>query len=134
MVIARPAQPKIKNGTYVFIEKAKKFIHQLKQEMFRLQNHPRNMNMIKFRVSYQEKGLVWTLDHLMILMYRFVRKTGNYLQKQQMVLVVSSNLFQALFKYFFHNTHNFLSSYCLGYESILFHINSQCQVSRLFIS
>ena len=42
------------------------------------------------------KDLVLTLNHLMILMYRFVRKTGKNFQKQQMVLPVSSNLFQPL--------------------------------------
>ena len=46
----------------------------------------------------QEKYLVLTLDHLMILMYRFVRKIGKNLQKQLMELPVSSNLFQPLFQ------------------------------------
>ena len=61
--------------------------------MFRLQNHIPNMNMTKSQDAYQEKDLVLTLDHLMILMYRFVRKNGKNLQTQQMVLLVSSNLF-----------------------------------------
>ena len=52
----------------------------------------------KIPSAYQEKDLVLTLDHLMILMYRFVRKIGKNLQKQQMVLPVSSNLFQPLFQ------------------------------------
>ena len=44
------------------------------------------------------KRSLLTLDHLMILMYRFVRKIGKNLQKQQMVLPVSSNLFQPFFQ------------------------------------
>ena len=66
--------------------------------MFRLQNHIPNMNMTKFLIAHQEKHLVLTLNHLMILMNRFVRKTGENLQKQQMVQPVSSNLFQPLFQ------------------------------------
>ena len=66
--------------------------------MFRLQNHISNMNMTKFQDAYQGKDLVLTLDQLMILLYRFVRKTGKNLQRQQMVLPVSSNLFQPLFQ------------------------------------
>ena len=83
--------------------------------MFRLQKPHPNMNMTKFQVSYQEKDLVLILNHLMILMNRFVRKTGKNLKKQQKVLPVSSNLFQPLFKYFCYNTHDFLSSYCFIY-------------------
>ena len=66
--------------------------------MFRLQNHIPSMNITKLQHAYQEKNLVLTLDHLMILMYRFVRKTGKNLQMQQKVLPVSSNLFQPLFQ------------------------------------
>ena len=44
-----------KNGKYVFIEKLKKFIYQLRQEMFHLQNHILNTNRIKFQFAYQEK-------------------------------------------------------------------------------
>ena len=66
--------------------------------MFRLQSHIPNKNMTKFQVAYQEKDLVLILNHLMILMYRFDRKTGKGLQKQQMVLPLSSNLFQQLFQ------------------------------------
>ena len=66
--------------------------------MFDLQNHIPNMNITKFQVSHEEKDFVLTLGHLMILMYRFVRKTEKNLQKQQMVLPVSSNLFQPLFQ------------------------------------
>ena len=50
--------------------------------MFRLQNHILSMNITKLQHTYQEKNLVLTLDHLMILMYRFVRKTGKNLQMQ----------------------------------------------------
>ena len=63
--------------------------------MLRLQNHIPNMT--KSQYAYLEKDLVLTLDHLMILMFCFVRKTGKNLQKQQMVLPVTSNLFQPLF-------------------------------------
>ena len=64
--------------------------------MYRLENHIPNINITKFQDAYQEKkNLVLTLDHLMILMYRLVTKTGKDLQKQQMV---SSNLFQPLFQ------------------------------------
>ena len=66
--------------------------------MFHFQIHILNMNMTKYQDAYQEKDLVLTLDHLMILMYRFVRKIGKNLQKQQMVLPVSSSLFQPLFQ------------------------------------
>ena len=66
--------------------------------MFRLQNYFPNMNMTKSEDAYQEKDLVLTLNHLMILMYPFVRKAGKNLQKQEMVLPVSSNLFQSLFQ------------------------------------
>ena len=52
------------------------------------------MNMTKFQVAYQENDLVLTLNQLMIMMHRFVRKTEKNLQKEQMVLPVSSNLFQ----------------------------------------
>ena len=45
-----------------------------------------------------KKNLVLTLCHLMILVYCFVRKTGKNFQKQQMVLPVSSNLFQPHFQ------------------------------------
>ena len=66
--------------------------------MFRLQNYFPNMNMTKSEDAYQEKDLVLTLYHLMILMHPFVRKAGKNLQKQEMVLPVSSNLFQSLFQ------------------------------------
>ena len=51
-----------------------------------LANHIPNMNMIKLKEAYQEKDPVLTLDHLMVLMYRFFRKIGKNLPKQQMVL------------------------------------------------
>ena len=54
--------------------------------MFRLQNHIPNMNMTKLKEAYQEKDPVLTLDHLMVLMYRFFGKIGKNLPKQQMVL------------------------------------------------
>ena len=62
--------------------------------MFRLQNHIPNMNITKFQDAYQEK-LTITEDEekLMILMYRFIRKTGNNLQKQQMVYYASVHQF-----------------------------------------
>ena len=66
--------------------------------MFRLQNQIPNMNMTKYQDAYQEKELLLTFDHLMILMYRLVRKIGKNLQKKQIVLPVSSNLFQSLFQ------------------------------------
>ena len=66
--------------------------------MFRLQNQIPNMNMTKYQDAYQEKDLLLTFDHLMILMYRLVRKIGKNLQKKQIVLPVSSNLFQSLFQ------------------------------------
>ena len=62
--------------------------------MCRLCSHTPNMNMTKFQVAYQENDLVLTLNQLMIMMHRFVRKTEKNLQKEQMVLPVSSNLFQ----------------------------------------
>lgn len=96
MVIARSALAKSKNVTYVFIEKAEKFIHKIKQEIFCLQNHIPNMNMKKIEIAYQEKYLILNLDEIMILMYSFVRKTGNNFEKQQKVLPLSSNLFQLL--------------------------------------
>ena len=65
--------------------------------MLRLQNHIPNMNMTKSQYAYLEKDLVLTFDHLMILMFCFARKIGKNLQKQQMVLLVTSNLFQPLF-------------------------------------
>ena len=49
--------------------------------MFRLQNPIPNMNMRKYQDAYQEKDLVLTLNHLMIWMYRFVRKIGKNSQK-----------------------------------------------------
>ena len=70
---------KNQNGTYVFTEEAKKFIHQLKWEMFCLQNHIPNMNTTKSLHAYLKKDLALTLDHLMIMMYRFVKKTGKNL-------------------------------------------------------
>ena len=63
----------------MFTEEAKKFIHQLKWEMFCLQNHIPNMNTTKSLHAYLKKDLALTLDHLMIMMYRFVKKTGNNL-------------------------------------------------------
>ena len=66
--------------------------------MFHLQNQIPNMNMTKYQDAYQEKELLLTFDHLMILMYRLVRKIGKNLQKKQIVLPVSSNLFQPLFQ------------------------------------
>ena len=66
--------------------------------MFRLQNQIPNMNMTKYQDAYQEKDLLLTFDHLMILMYRLVRKIGKNLQKKQIVLPVPSNLFQPLFQ------------------------------------
>ena len=66
--------------------------------MFRLQYQIPNMNMTKYQDAYQEKDLLLTFDHLMILMYRLVRKIGKNLQKKQIVLPVSSNLFQSLFQ------------------------------------
>ena len=54
------------------------------------------MNLTEYQDAYQEKDLAFTLDHLIILMYRFVKKIEKNLQKQQMVLPVSSNLFQPL--------------------------------------
>ena len=84
--------------------------------MLRLQNHILNMNMTKSQYAYLEKDLVLTFDHLMILMFCFARKIGKNLQKQQMVLPVTSNLFQPLFfKYVCLNIHDFLASYRLGY-------------------
>ena len=32
------------------------------------------MNMTKYQDAYQEKDLIFTFNHLVILMYRFVRK------------------------------------------------------------
>ena len=66
--------------------------------MFRLQKQIPNMNMTKYQDAYQEKDLLLTFDHLKILMYRLVRKIGKNLQKKQIVLPVSSNLFQPLFQ------------------------------------
>ena len=83
--------------------------------MSRLQNHIPNMNMTKYQDAYQEKDLVMTLDHLMSLMYRLVRKIWKNLQKQQMVLPVSSNLSQPLFQVLLSQHHDFLASYYLGY-------------------
>ena len=57
LVIRRHAQAKSKTETYVFIEEAKKFIQQLKQEMFHLQNNIPNMNTTKFQDAYQEKKI-----------------------------------------------------------------------------
>ena len=83
--------------------------------MSRLQNHIPNMNMTKYQDAYQEKDLVLTLDHLMSLMYRFVRKIWKNLQKQQMVLPVFSNLSQPLFQVLLSQHHDFLASYYLVY-------------------
>ena len=83
--------------------------------MFRLQKAHPNMNMTKFQVSNQENDLVLALNHLMILMNRFVRKTGKNLKKQQKVLPVSSNLFQPLFQVLLLQNPCFLSSYCFIY-------------------
>ena len=99
MAITGSAEAKGKNGSHMFIEKAKKFIHQLKEEIYRLQNHTPNVNMTKFQVAHQETDLALTLNHLMIVIYRFVRKTEKTVRKQQMVLPVSSNLFQPLFTF-----------------------------------
>ena len=52
------------------------------------------MNTTKFQVAQEDLVLMY----LMILMYRFVRKTGKNSQKQQMVLPVPSNLYQPLFQ------------------------------------
>ena len=54
-------------------------VNQLKWEMFCLQNHIPNMNTTKSLHAYLKKDLALTLDHLMIMMYRFVKKTGNNL-------------------------------------------------------
>ena len=54
------------------------------------------MNLTEYQDAYQKKDLALTLDHLIILMHRFVKKIEKNLQKQQMVLPVSSNLFQPL--------------------------------------
>ena len=99
MAITGSAEAKGKNGSHMFIEKVKKFIHQLIEEIYRLQNHTPNVNMTKVQVAHQETDLALTLSHLMIVMYRFVRKTEKTMGKQQMVLPVSSNLFQPLFTF-----------------------------------
>ena len=57
-----------------------------------------NINMTKYQNAYQEKDLVLTLDHLMIRMCHFVRKIGKNLEKQGIVLPVSSYLIQLLFQ------------------------------------
>ena len=74
--------------------------------------------MTKFQVLHQEKDLVLALDDLMILMYLLVRNTGKDLQKQQIVLPVSPNLFQPLFQVLLSHPNDILSSYCLGHYCV----------------
>ena len=59
---------------------------------------PTKIGIISFAKPHSKKNLALTLNHLMILMYRFVIKTRKNLQKGQIVLPVSSKLFQPLFQ------------------------------------
>ena len=71
----------------MFIEKAKKIYP------------PTMIRNVSFAKPHpKEKDFVLILDHLMILMYRFVKINEKNLQKQRKVMPVSSNLFEPLFR------------------------------------
>ena len=91
--MARSAQVKSKNRTYVFIEKAKKI-------------HPATkIGNVSFAKPYSE----CEYDKIPTCLSRKCNKSNKWYC--QCPSIYSNQLF----KYFCHNPHAFLTSYCLGY-------------------